>query len=69
MPTPHFRESEDAYLKRCIPTVLNEGTTKDPKQAAAICHSLFSKHKKSRANFLDSISEALKEQKEIENEG
>lgn len=39
MPDVKPGESEKEYVGRCIPIVLNEGTTKDSSQAAAICHS------------------------------
>ena len=41
MPTPNEGETEAEFLERCIPMVLEEGTTKDRDQAAAICHSMF----------------------------
>ena len=41
MPTPKPGESKSDYVSRCIPMVMNEGTAKDNKQAAAICHSMF----------------------------
>ena len=47
MPKPNKGESESDFVSRCIPVVIEEGTTKDPKQAAAICHSLWSEGKKS----------------------
>ena len=46
MPTPDKNETKKHYISRCIPTVINEGTTKDPKQAAAICFSMWKKHHK-----------------------
>jgi len=46
MPTPDKGESEDDYVNRCIPIVLGEGTAKDGKQAAAICHSMYDNHRK-----------------------
>jgi len=45
MPKPLPNEKENDYMKRCIPIVLKEGTAKDSSQAAAICHSMFKKHK------------------------
>src|SRR3990172_4242988 len=44
MPTPKADESRDDYVSRCIPILINEGTTDDSKQAAAICHSMWEKH-------------------------
>jgi len=46
MPTPHSGETQDEYISRCIPMVLNEGTAKDGSQAAAICHSMWREHAK-----------------------
>ena len=41
MPTPRAGESEDDFVSRCIPIVIDDGTTDDPIQAAAICHSMW----------------------------
>jgi len=41
MPTPQADESKKDYIARCIPIVLEEGTTKDQDQAAAICASMW----------------------------
>lgn len=46
MPAVQKGESRKKYVSRCIPAVLKEGTAKDNKQAAAICHSMYSRHKK-----------------------
>lgn len=51
MPTPNKGESEKDYVTRCIPIVLNEGTAEDSTQAAAICHSMYKEHKKTKANM------------------
>lgn len=63
MPIPNEHDkSRKAFIERCVPIVLHEGTTKDPKQAAAICYSLWKKHKKnSRGELIDEIAEALVE--------
>ena len=39
MPRPRADETQDEFISRCIPMVINEGVTDDPAQAAAICHS------------------------------
>ena len=39
MPTPRAGESRDAFIQRCIPLVLEEGTADDEEQAYAICVS------------------------------
>lgn len=46
MPTPRRNEKRGDYVSRCIPIVIDEGTAKDPQQAAAICHSMFGEAKK-----------------------
>ena len=43
MPVPGKGEPRDKFISRCIPIVIHEGTTDDPKQAAAICHSIWRK--------------------------
>ena len=47
MPTPNKGESEDEFVDRCIPVIIEEGTTDDPDQAAAICHTIWKEHKES----------------------
>jgi HK97 family phage prohead protease len=42
MPTPKSNETKDAFIKRCIPYIIKEGT--EPDQAIAICYSLWEKH-------------------------
>jgi len=44
MPKPKEGETKNDFISRCIPFVINEGTTDDPKQAAAICNSIWKKH-------------------------
>jgi hypothetical protein len=41
MPQPKADETEDEFVSRCIPIVLDEGTAETPEQAAAICHSMW----------------------------
>ena len=48
MPTPKKGETEDDFVSRCIPIVLDEGTAEDGAQAAAICHSLWDDSKDNR---------------------
>jgi len=45
MPTPKQGESRKAFVARCIPFVLEEGTASTPQQAAAICNSLYNRAK------------------------
>lgn len=42
MPTPRSNESENDFIKRCIPIVLDDGTAKDGDQAYAICKTKYS---------------------------
>jgi len=46
MPSVKKGEPQKKYVNRCVPIVLHEGTTKDPSQAAAICHSMWREHQK-----------------------
>lgn len=64
MPTPNKGESKDKYISRCIPIVINEGTTKDSKQAAAICFSLWKQHHKhAKANdLIDNVGKSIVKQ-------
>jgi len=51
MPKPNKNEKEDDFISRCIPIVIEEGTTDDPDQAAAICHSMWEEeHEKGKAS-------------------
>lgn len=38
---PGAKESEDEFISRCIPYVINDGTAKDNSQAYAICKSKY----------------------------
>lgn len=47
MPIPRPEsETRSEWLNRCIPVVINEGTTDRQDQAAAICISMWDKAKK-----------------------
>jgi hypothetical protein len=64
MPTPRNKESEEKFVDRCIPIVIEDGTAKDGNQATAICHSMYRQHKKTATlryirRFLKSIKEGL----------
>ena len=48
MPKPRAGETEDDFVSRCIPIVIHDGTTDDPIQAAAICHSMWRQAKKKK---------------------
>ena len=41
MPNVIPGESEKDFVSRAIPIILKEGTTDDPKQAAAIAYSMY----------------------------
>jgi len=45
MPNPQKNEKRDDFIQRCIPIVIEEGTAKDGKQAAAICNSMWEESK------------------------
>ena len=51
MPTPNPNEPEKDFVSRCIPIVLEKGTAKDNKQAAAICYSMFRQHQKTNGGM------------------
>jgi len=53
MPEPASGESESDYISRCIEQTINDGTTDDPKQAAAICYSKWGENKKRQANAMN----------------
>lgn len=57
MPVPGKDEDKKSFITRCIPIVINEGTTKDPKQAAAICHSIWRKNKKDSDEDSEELSD------------
>ncbi len=64
MPKPRNKENESAFVDRCIPIVIADGTAKDGSQGAAICHSIYRNHKKNVTlryirRFLKSIKENL----------
>jgi hypothetical protein len=47
MPKPRIGEQKDAYISRCIPIVIQDGTAKDEQQAYAICNSMYDESKMS----------------------
>lgn len=66
MPTPEAGESQDEFISRCIPIVLEEGTAKDQEQAAAICFSMWKERKEARTmNYL----RAFRQESEVNDEG
>jgi hypothetical protein len=51
MPSVNPGESQKDYVSRAIPVILNEGTTKDPKQAAAIAYSMYRRRNKKSPKY------------------
>lgn len=47
MPQPGKRESEQDFIRRCIPIVIEDGTAEDGSQGSAICHSIWREARKS----------------------
>lgn len=45
MPKPRKGETKQEFLNRCIPIVSDEPTTKNHKQAIAICYSYWDRTK------------------------
>jgi hypothetical protein len=45
MPVPKQNETQDDFVSRCIPIVLEDGTAEDQKQAAAVCFSMWREEK------------------------
>lgn len=48
MPAPQQDESKDAFIERCIPMVLEEGTADSDEQAVAVCNSMWDDAKRAR---------------------
>ena len=46
MPKPKPDESQNDFVSRCIPIVMNEGTAEDRDQAAAVCNSMWKQNQK-----------------------
>ena len=55
MPTPRSDESQDSFIQRCIPMLMNEGKEQD--QAIAICSSMWDSKRKSIEDHKKWISE------------
>jgi len=58
MPTPNQNETEQEFVSRCIPMVINEGTASNPEQAYVICMSMF-EHNAKMVEILNKILELL----------
>ena len=48
VPTPRPGENRKAFVARCIPIVMREGTAKDNKQAVALCYSMYRESKRGK---------------------
>lgn len=55
MPTPNKGESQADFIHRCVPIVMNDGTTDDNKQAVAICGSIWRRKHGQTAKLFDEI--------------
>lgn len=45
MPEPQSGESEQDFINRCVPIVLEDGTAEDREQAVAVCYSMWGQGK------------------------
>jgi hypothetical protein len=68
MPSPRKNESEKDFVARCVPAVLEDGTTKDPEQASAICHSMWRNRNKRRSSGQEMLMDALDRIKDQQND-
>lgn len=55
MPKLKPGESQDAFVARCIPIVIGDGTASDDDQAVAICNSIFEQDKAMNTSLLSRI--------------
>lgn len=46
MPNPIPGQSQNDFLRVCVPQVLQDGTAENPEQAVAICISMYEQAKK-----------------------
>lgn len=58
MPTPTPNETEEQFIERCIPIVINDGTAQSPEQAYAVCSSMYEADKFQR--LLKELQESFK---------
>jgi hypothetical protein len=67
MPNPRKGETQGEFVARCVPQVIEDGTTKDPKQATAICFSMWEQaKKKARAQGKVDLRDGLSDPARIE---
>lgn len=62
-PTPREGESEEDFVQRCIPILIDEG--KKPDEAAAICHSMWREAQKSKESESYDSTQEIKANKEF----
>jgi len=62
MPTPNEGESQDDFIERCIPIVIEDGTAEDSEQAYAICLSMFEGERS--MNYLRAFRQEVEENTE-----
>ncbi len=55
MPTPGKNESQKDFVSRCIKVVMDDGSAKDNKQAAAMCYSMWREHEKGKSIALSVV--------------
>ena len=41
MPLPTENQTQEEFLRECVPIVLEDGTASDPEQAVAVCISIW----------------------------
>jgi hypothetical protein len=61
MPTPQENETEENFIQRCIPIVLNDGTAETPEEAYAVCASMYEADKFER--LLQQLKESFKKER------
>lgn len=61
MPIPQENETEEQFIERCIPIVINDGTAETPEQAYAVCQSMYETDKFNR--LLQELKEAFKKER------
>ena len=61
MPIPQENETEEQFIERCIPIVINDGTAETPEQAYAVCQSMYETEKFNR--LLEELKEAFKKER------
>lgn len=67
MPVPRSGETQGDFVARCIPIVIEDGTAKDPRQATAICFSMWREaKKKARAKGIIDLRDGLSDPDRIE---